>query len=124
MMRKLESSCFCDHLLGRQLALVLLALLEVGDLAREVVVVGLDGGAAGRDLGEAGPPAPWPIPARCAQASISSVGGGPLVAHVDGRRRALEDVELLDDLGQLGDGLHGGGAGADDADRLPSRSTS
>ena len=50
--------------------------------------------------------------------SISSVGRGPLVAHVDGGRGALEDVQLADDLGQLGDGLHGGGAGADDADPL------
>ena len=41
-----------------------------------------------------------------------------LVAHVDGRRRALEDVELADDLGELGHDLHRSGTGADDADAL------
>ena len=46
------------------------------------------------------------------------VGRLALVADVDRRRRALEDVELLGDLGQLGDRLHGRRARADDADRL------
>ena len=51
-------------------------------------------------------------------------GGEPLrvdrvvVAHVDRRRRALEDVELLARRGEVGDALHRRGAGADDADPL------
>jgi hypothetical protein len=44
--------------------------------------------------------------------------GRPVVAHVDRRRRALEDVELLRRLAEVGHALHGGGAGADDADPL------
>ncbi len=39
-------------------------------------------------------------------------------AHVDGRRRTLEDIELIDDLGDLRNDLHGGGACADDAHTL------
>ena len=44
--------------------------------------------------------------------------GWPVVAHVDGGRRALEDVELCAGAGELGHALHGGGAGADDRDPL------
>ena len=57
-------------------------------------------------------------PGSFAHASRSSSGRRPLVADVDRRRRALEHVQLADDLGQLGDRLHGRGAGADDADPL------
>ena len=39
--------------------------------------------------------------------------GGSVPALVDGGRRALEDVELLGVLGQLGYSLDGGGAGAE-----------
>ena len=59
-----------DQLLGGQPALVLLALLEVGDLAGEVVVVGLDRGAALGDLGEAG--APGARPAGLLRPGVSS----------------------------------------------------
>ena len=44
-----------------------------------------------------------------------------LVPNADRPRRALEDVELLGDLGDLRDDLHGGRAGADDADPLASK---
>ena len=42
----------------------------------------------------------------------------PVVAHVDRRRRALEDVQLLGGLAEVGDDLHGAGPGADDPDDL------
>ena len=96
---------------------MLLALLEVGDLAGQVVVVGLDGGAPRRDLGETGAPRPRP-PGFVGPGLALLVGGLALVADVDRRRCALEDVELLGHLGQLGDRLHGGGTGADDPDHL------
>ena len=41
-----------------------------------------------------------------------------VVAHVDGRRRALEHEGRTGVAGQVGDALHGGGTGADDADAL------
>jgi hypothetical protein len=44
--------------------------------------------------------------------------GRRLAPHVDRRRRALEDVELLGPLAQVRHALHGRGAGADDGDRL------
>ena len=44
--------------------------------------------------------------------------GRAVVAHVDRRRRALEHVELLGGRAEVGHALHGGGAGADDADAL------
>ncbi len=106
-----------EELLGAEFPFVLLAFLEVGDLAGEVVVVGPHGGAAGRDPGEPGPPGPGPAgfvgPGR-----TLLIGGGALVAHVDGGWRALEDVEFADDLGEFGNRLHRRGAGADDADAL------
>ena len=43
---------------------------------------------------------------------------GLVVTHIHSRGRALEDVELARALGQVGHALHGGGAGADDADPL------
>ena len=59
---------------------------------------------------------------RCCQPGVER--GGPVgiglavVAHVDRRRRALEDVELLGRLAEVGDALDRRGAGADDADAL------
>jgi hypothetical protein len=44
--------------------------------------------------------------------------GGPVVAHVDGRRRALEHVELLGAGPEVRHALHGRGTGTDDADHL------
>ena len=44
--------------------------------------------------------------------------GGPVVAHVDAARRALEHVEVLCRRAEVGHALHRGGAGADDADHL------
>ena len=106
-----------QQLLHRQRALVLLALLELGDLAGEVVVVGLDGGAAGRDLREARAPCPRPT-GLVGPGLDLLLRGGALVAHVHRRRRALEHVQLAHDLRELRDHLHGGGAGADDAHAL------
>ena len=96
---------------------MLLAFLEVVDPAGEVVVVGLDGGTARGDAREA--LAAGPRPARL----LGPLGyllwvGLALVAHVDRRRRPLEHVQLADHLGDLGDDLHGGGTGADDAHPL------
>src|SRR5204863_7571458 len=44
--------------------------------------------------------------------------GGTVGAHVDGRGRALEDVELLRGRSDVRHALHGRGARADDADAL------
>ena len=44
--------------------------------------------------------------------------GRPVGAHVDRRRRALEDVQLLGGRAEVGHALHRGRAGADDADAL------
>src|SRR3546814_18072723 len=38
---------------------------------------------------------------------------GTVVANIDRRRCALDDIELLDMFGEFGDNLHRGGAGAD-----------
>ena len=59
---------------------------------------------------------------RCCQPGSSvcdPLGVGlAVVAHVDRRRGALEDVELLRPLAEVRDALDRGGAGADDADAL------
>ena len=44
--------------------------------------------------------------------------GRPVGAHVDRRRRALEDVEMLGRRAEMRHALHGRRAGADDADAL------
>ena len=44
--------------------------------------------------------------------------GRPVVAHVDGRGRALEDEQVFRARAQMRHALHGGGARADDADDL------
>ncbi len=44
--------------------------------------------------------------------------GRTVRAHVDRRRRALEHVQVLGSLAEVRDALHGGRAGADDADAL------
>ena len=106
-----------DQLLRGQLALVLLALPVVRNASSEVVVVGLDRRPALGDLGK--PSAPSSRPAGLVRPSVAlRVRRLPLIAHVDGRGRALEDEELAGDLGQLGDRLHCRGAGADDPDAL------
>src|SRR5262249_53386321 len=46
--------------------------------------------------------------------------GLAVVAHVDGGGRALEDIELLRPLAEMGHALDRRGAGADDADDLVS----
>ena len=58
---------------------------------------------------------------RCQPGSsvLDPVGIGRAVgAHVDRRRRALEHVEVPRAGAEMRDALHGGGAGADDADAL------
>ena len=49
-----------QQLLGGDFTLVNLALLEICHLARQVVLVGLEGRAPGGDPGETGPPGPGP----------------------------------------------------------------
>ena len=106
-----------DELLRRELSLVLLALLEVSHPAGQIVVVGLDRRATGGDLREPGPSGPGPARLVCPCRPLL-VRRRPLVAHVDRRRCPLEHVQLVHHVGQLGDRLHRGGAGADDADPL------
>ena len=60
---------------------------------------------------------PVALPARLERRRPLGIGG-PVVAHVDRGGRALEDEQLLRRLGQVGDALHRGGAGADDAHPL------
>ena len=104
-------------LVGREAAVEALPLPEVLGAAGQVVVVGPHRGAQLRDPAEPGPPGPGPT--RLLAPLLDLLGrGGLLVAHVDGGGGALEHVELTDHLGQLGDGLHGRGAGADDPDGL------
>ena len=107
-----------DQLLGREATRMLLALLEVVDDAREVVVVGLDGGTTLGDASKASPPRTGPTLLLLPGLDLF-LGRGPLVAGVDGRRRALEDVQLAHHLRQLGNGLHRRCPGADDANPLP-----
>ena len=116
-MRKLVSSCFWISSSGVSSRSCYLALLEIRNLAGKVVVVGLHGGATGRDLRKAR--ASCPRPAGLVRPGRPLfVGRRALVAHVDRGRRALEDVELADDLRELRDRLHRRRAGADDADRF------
>ncbi|CAB4886351.1 unannotated protein [freshwater metagenome] len=106
-----------EKLLGRQLPLVLLALLEVLHLAGQVVVVTLDGRAARRDARETF--APGASPAGLVGPLLHLLlGGGALVTHIDRGWRALEDVQVPSNLRELRDHLYGCCAGADDADAL------
>src|SRR5579885_2193641 len=106
-----------DQLLRGELAFIFSGLPEVLDLAGQIVVVGLDGGAAGRYLREASTPRAGP--SRLPGPGLPLlVGRRALVAHIDRGWRALEHVELPDNLGDFGYHLYRRRAGADDADGL------
>src|SRR3546814_10625948 len=81
-----------DALFRRQLARIGALRLDGLDPAGEEVVVALEGGAAGGDGGE--PLAPRLRPAGLPAPLLDlRLGRGALVAHVDGRGRALERSE-------------------------------
>ena len=106
-----------DHLLRRERALVLFAFLEVGHLARQKVIIALQRGAPRRNHRQ--PVAARPRPAGLLRPGLDFLRrSGPLIAHVDGRGCALKDGQMLDHLGDLGDDLHRGRTGADDAHAL------
>ena len=72
-----------DHLLRRERALVLFAFLEVGDLARQKVIIALQRGAPRRDHCQ--PVAARPRPAGLLRPGLDLLRrGGPLIAHIDG----------------------------------------
>ena len=86
---------------------------DIGPSVMHQVLVGVAAGLVGGEVFQ-----PAQLPAGGGDLG-EPVGIDRLVgAHVDGGGGALEDEEFLGRLGQVRDALHGGGAGADDADPL------
>ncbi len=105
--------------LGREIGVLALALDAHEQLADDVgpaVVDEVDGlGLPGHERVEV--LHPLGLPPRLERCRPVGVGRA-VVADVDRRRRALEDVQLVRTLAEVRHALHGGGAGADDADPL------